>query len=155
MKPTAVAKVGDKEVSLKKYMDIFYSGCVLRPSCHKCPYATIKRNTDMTIGDYWHIEEKLPHWYDPMGNSLVLIHTDKGRALFEAISDKLDVCSSDVTRCSQMNLEHPTPASVLRNDFWRDYFRYGIRHVVQKYGSTTMANRFLRKVKRILVRMRR
>lgn len=56
--PTAMVKINGKEISIKEYVKIFYNKCALRPSCHECPYATTERQTDITIGDFWHIEKK-------------------------------------------------------------------------------------------------
>ena len=71
--PTAYVKVNGSERPLKDYVKVFYNRCALRPSCYECPYATTERKTDMTIGDFWHIEETIPDFYDPNGNSLFLI----------------------------------------------------------------------------------
>lgn len=84
---------------------MFYNRCALRPSCYECPYATTERKTDMTIGDFWHIEETIPDFYDPDGNSLFLIHTNRGEELFEKIQGDLDYRLSNTTQCWQANLE--------------------------------------------------
>ena len=68
----------------------------LRLSCYECPYATTERKTDMTIGDFWHIEETIPDFYDEKGNSIFLIHTDRGVVFFIAgifVQKQLDVAS--------------------------------------------------------------
>ena len=64
------------------YVKVFYNRCALRPSCYECPYATTERKTDITIGDFWHIEETIPDFYNPNGNSLFLIHTNRGGLRF-------------------------------------------------------------------------
>ena len=61
--PTAYVKVNGAEKSIKDYVKVFYNRCALRPSCYECPYATTERKTDMTIGDFWHIEETIPDFY--------------------------------------------------------------------------------------------
>lgn len=103
--PTAFVKIKGKEVPIGDYVRIFYNRCALRPSCHECPYATTERKTDMTIGDFWHIEETIPDFYDEMGNSLFLIHTDRGEKLFDNIKENLDYRLSDMKQCWQKNLK--------------------------------------------------
>ena len=71
--PFAFARIDGMEVPLQDYVNIFYSKCALRPSCHVCPYAAVQRDSDMTIGDFWGIENVLPDFYDVRGNSLVLV----------------------------------------------------------------------------------
>ena len=131
-------KVNGSERPLKDYVKVFYNRCALRPSCYECPYATTERKTDMTIGDFWHIEETIPDFYDPNGNSLFLIHTDRGEELFEKIRDNLDYRLSNTTQCWQANLEAPTQKSEQRDAFWNDYQKKGIDFVMKKYGTVPM-----------------
>lgn len=58
LRPTACVKIFNKEISIADYVRFFFSDVPLRPSCYQCPFAKIERETDMTIGDFWHIEEK-------------------------------------------------------------------------------------------------
>lgn len=107
---------------IKDYVKVFYNCCALRPSCYECPYATTGRKTDITIGDFWHIEETIPDFYDKNGNSLFLIHTDQGE-LFESVKEKLEYRLSDTKQCWQANLESPTKKLVQRDEFWNDYHK--------------------------------
>lgn len=132
--PTACARINGKEVFLKNYMRMFYSECALRPSCYECKYATIERKTDITIGDFWHIEKTIPDFYDKSGTSLFLLHTNKGILLFEAAKGALETRLSDTHQCWQVNLEEPTTIPPMRKKFWRDYRRKGAKYVVDKYG---------------------
>lgn len=136
--PTAYVKVNGKERMIKDYVRVFYNKCALRPSCYKCPYATIERKTDITIGDFWHIEEKIPDFYDPRGNSLFLIHTNRGEELFESIKKDLNYRLSNTTQCWQANLEAPTKRSEQREEFWNDYQKRGIDFVMKKYGKASI-----------------
>lgn len=152
--PTAVAVINGKEVSIKDYVKIFYSGCALRPSCHECPFTTTERKTDITIGDFWHIEKNIPDFYDEAGTSLFLIHTNRGNELFESIKENLEFRLSNIEQCWQFNLESPTPVSEQREAFWNDYRRKGIDYMMKKYGGAGLINkvkRLLRKIKRKLV----
>ena len=144
--PTAYVVVNGKEKFINNYVKIFYNRCALRPSCYECPYATIERKTDITIGDYWHIDETIPDFYDSNGNSLFIIHTNRGKKLFERIKDNLDYRLSDTTQCWQMNLESPTPRSENRGIFWQDYYSKGIDYIIKKYGSESINVRIKNKV---------
>lgn len=150
-RPTAVVNINGSEYSLKEYVEIFYNRCALRPSCHSCPYAAVERCTDLTMGDYWGIEKVLPDFYDPEGNSLVLIHTGKGKEIFDAVKAGLDYRESNTLDCLQPNLREPTAVSEGRDRFWRDYRKNGIHFIVKKYGTDT----FLFKVKRKLKKFRK
>lgn len=148
--PTAYVKVNGSERPLKDYVKVFYNRCALRPSCYECPYATTERKTDMTIGDFWHIEETIPDFYDPNGNSLFLIHTDRGEELFEKVRDNLDYRLSNTAQCWQANLEAPTQKSEQRDVFWNDYQKKGIDFVIKKYGTVPMKTKVKNKLLNIL-----
>lgn len=149
-KPLSLVVAGGKEVSIQSYKLLFTSNCIMRPACHRCPYARIERSTDITIGDYWHIEKKLPDFYDSMGNSLVLIHSEKGKSLFDAAKSKMEIMESNKEDCWQKNLEKPTPCSSQRTDFWKDYEKNGISSVVKNYGSRTLMQKIKHKIKKFL-----
>ena len=148
--PTAYVKVNGSERPLKDYVKVFYNRCALRPSCYECPYATTERKTDMTIGDFWHIEETIPDFYDPNGNSLFLIHTGRGEELFEKIRDNMDYRLSNTAQCWQANLEAPTQKSEQRDVFWNDYQKKGIDFVIKKYGTVRMKTKVKNKLFKIL-----
>lgn len=151
--PTAIVTVGEgdeREISIKDYVRVFYSQCALRPSCHQCPYASTIRKTDITIGDFWNIDKTIPDFYDYLGNSLFLIHTDKGEDVFEQIKQSMEYRLSDVKQCWQYNLEAPTPVSSRRNEFWRDYQKKGIEFIMRKYGEESLKNKVKNKIYRLI-----
>ena len=145
--PTAVAKINGNEVSLKEYVKIFYNNCALRPSCHECPYTTTERITDITIGDFWHIEKTIPNFYDPFGNSLFLIHTKRGKELFKRIKEMLEYQASNTTECWQINLDRPTEKASMREKFWSDYQKKGIVFTMKKYGNDSLQRKMKNKLK--------
>lgn len=103
--PTAYVKVNGAEKPIKDYVKVFYNRCALRPSCYECPYATTERKTDMTIGDFWHIEETIPDFYDPNGNSLFLIHTNRGEESVKADLDAQNSVLFSGTSCQVAGLK--------------------------------------------------
>ena len=147
--PTAFVVINQEEVLINDYNKVFYDCCTLRPSCYVCPYATIKRKTDMTIGDFWNIEKTIPDFYDTNGNSLILIHTNRGEELFENIKHDLNYRLSNVGECIQNNLREPTAASKSRDKFWRDYYKKGIDYVMRKYGTTSYSKRIKNKINKL------
>ena len=153
--PAAVAAAGGREVSLKDYVHIFYSKMALRPSCHKCPWASVDRGSDLTIGDFWGIEKALPSFYSEDGASLFLIHTVKGQELFERAKEALITAESNREDCLQPNLIMPTPVSDKRQQFWHDYEKNGIGYIVKRYGKAPLpgvVKRKTMKVARSLIR---
>lgn len=60
------------------YMRAFLHDMILRPSCHNCQAKECRSNSDITIGDYWGINDVRPAMNDDKGIGLVLVHTCKG-----------------------------------------------------------------------------
>lgn len=52
-------------------------------------YCQKENKSDLTIADFWGIEEVAPEMSDGMGTSLALIRTDKGAKVFEKIKKNL------------------------------------------------------------------
>lgn len=148
--PFAFVRVDGVEIPIDDYVRVFYNQCALRPSCYKCQYAAIDRKTDLTIGDFWHIEETIPDFYNENGCSLFLIHTNQGDALFEKIKGRLEYRVSNKEQCWQINLEMPTTVSEKRETFWADYRKKGIEFVMRKYGVPSLKARVKKKVSAII-----
>lgn len=64
-----------------RYMRMFLSDMILRPSCYACPSKGGMSMSDITLGDFWGIEKINPEIDDDKGLSLVLVNTKKGEAL--------------------------------------------------------------------------
>lgn len=79
--------------SKNDYMQAFLKNMILRPSCYNCPAKEFKCGSDMTIADYWGIQNVAPEMNDDRGTGLVLINTEKGRECFE----KLDLKKRETT----------------------------------------------------------
>lgn len=60
------------------YMNVFLSNLSLRLSCYACPAKAGKSGSDITIADFWGIEDVLPDFEDDKGISLVLSYSEKG-----------------------------------------------------------------------------
>lgn len=148
--PTAIATINGEEHNLRKYVKVFYSHTMLRPACYKCPYATIDRKTDITIGEFWHIDEKKPSFYDKLGTSLFIIHSNRGIDVFEKIKNGIDWVRTNTSDCWQANLEKPTESSTRRDEFWRDYELHGINYVIDKYGYESKMVQMKKAIKKIL-----
>ena len=68
------------------FMRGFLQNLYLRPSCHACPSKAFTSGSDLTIADYWGIENIHPEFDDDKGCSLVLCNNEKGYQVFEEIN---------------------------------------------------------------------
>ena len=86
-----------------------YRDSLLRPSCGSCPFAGLKRLSDITIGDFWGIEKSVPEMgADNKGCSLLFCNTRKGEELFGEIADRVQCRQVKTEVCLQPNLISPT-----------------------------------------------
>lgn len=86
-----VCQVNDKQKVVKglHYQYPFYFGfqkyITLRPSCYECKWARPERCADITLGDFWGIENYNSELNAKEGVSQVIISTTKGNKLFEEL----------------------------------------------------------------------
>lgn len=76
------------------YQRGFIKGLYSRSSCFSCKLKGIERCSDITLADYWGVKGIQPEAYNPLGTSLILLHSDKGRALLESCKDKLQITTA-------------------------------------------------------------
>lgn len=117
--------ISGQEIAVSMGKDRFsrlYMKCLtLRPSCYQCPYTRWELPFDLTIGDYWGVENFRPELADGMGTSLVIARTDAGRALIDSIRDKAFVLESPREFAEQIALREPAKETMLRKLLFRDF----------------------------------
>ena len=111
----------DSTTTTTNWTNTFYSHVMFRESCHVCPYTTPDRKTDFTLADYWGIAKNAPEFDDDKGVNLLMIHTEKGRMIFEELSSVLDYERTVRETSLQPNLIHPSDKGKGYDRFWKDY----------------------------------
>ena len=105
------------------YMRMFLRDFCLRESCYQC---TIKENgsvSDITIGDFWGVKKVIKDIDDSMGVSLVLIHSEKGKQIFEASKADMRTFPVDYDKATEGNaasLYRSVKKPQERNSFFSD-----------------------------------
>lgn len=132
-----------KKVDSRVFTNIFYSHLALRPSCYKCAYKRVEHPGDITIADYWAIDNALPGFNDNKGVSLVMINSSKGKMVFEKAKEMLVFHDTDYHRSTRPTMFKPPEKPVNRNEFWMDFATQDFSFMEKKYGN----NSFLTKCK--------
>ena len=91
------------EAAQDPYMRAFVKDLSLRPSCYQCAFKGLHRCADITLADFWGVEHVCPEMDDDKGTSLVLLHTEKGRAVFAEIKEQLHVKPTDAKAAGAYN----------------------------------------------------
>lgn len=125
--------VDGKEISSKQYTGLFYSHVILRESCFNCYYKKADRVSDITIGDFWRIENNDKEYDDDKGVSLVKINTEKGNKYFELCRDRLTIREYPFATCIQPALNHNYKEPSNRKQFWDEYNGDNILQLAEKY----------------------
>lgn len=74
------------------YMRAFSCELLSRSSCDECKFTKLNRVSDLTLGDFWGIEDKFPEYaiQNTAGTSVVLVDSVKGDKLIQKIKKELD-----------------------------------------------------------------
>lgn len=107
-----------------------------RPSCYDCKFKGAQRNSDITLADFWGIENVDKSMDDNLGTSLVLIHSQKGKDLFDAIQQKIkavQVSFESTAKRNPMLLKSQPAPLVDRDAFYGDLDKGTFNDVANKY----------------------
>lgn len=136
-----------KTVNSDVFTMLFYKHNILRPSCYKCPFKKIHHPGDITIADYWGIENVAPEFDDNKGVSLVLVNTDKGLSLFDEVKNHILWKETKIENSMQDPLRFPFPKPSTRDEFWNDFQSKDFDSFLYKYCDIGLSG-ILKKIKR-------
>lgn len=90
MRTTAMIKKTNRELIIEKdrwfnpFWSIWLKHLMSRPSCYECPFATIERTADISLGDLWGVHIYCPELYGENGGaSLAVANTEKGKMILK------------------------------------------------------------------------
>ena len=137
----------------ERIQDLFYIGYLQagnfsRPSCYDCAFKGFPQKADITLADFWGIENLDKSMDQDKGTSLVLINSDKGQRFFDSIKDDVvwKEFSADV-----LKQNHSANYSMIdmvgnRADFFRDLSNMPFDKVAKKYFPLPSKSSFFRKI---------
>jgi len=114
------------------WMRAFLHDLMLRPSCYNCAYKTEERPGDVTLGDFWGVENFTSEKDDNLGMSLMRINSEKGMQALKELSDKLDMFEVDWHKAAEYNfgIFNAAPPQPLREEFLNRVGRESFRDIV-------------------------
>ena len=139
---------------LNAYCELFQYDLMVRDGCEKCPFASISRVGDITLGDFWGIENVLPEIDDNKGISAVLINTEEGERLFDKIKGGLEIyeVTPEQIAAKQPNLSRPSKKSIKADAFKNDFENLPFEKVLKKYTNVGLKRRVISFIKGVLKR---
>ena len=85
------------------FMNIFLHDLCLRPSCYNCAFKYKYRKSDITLADFWGVQNIVPQMDDDKGTSLLIIHSNKGQILTDKIKEKMVIEEVDLDEAIEYN----------------------------------------------------
>lgn len=122
------------------YMNGFLNNIYLRPSCSSCEFKCLpKYYSDITIADFWGVKKVEPELYDGKGTSLILLNTEHGMKLFDAVKKDFYYREYDFNAAVRNNkcLIKSAEANPRRNSFFGDFAEKPFERVARKYLSVS------------------
>lgn len=143
----------------QEYIRLFFSHFIMAPSCYECPFSNMNRQSDITIGDFWGVENSFPDVNPGKGVSLVLANTKKGNDILERIN-KSKTLNETIIQCEkksflqyQHNLNKPTERPIGRDKFWNDFAKYGYDFAIKENNISSRFKELKYNIKFILFKL--
>ena len=148
----------DKVVHISRHVDpyfsLFVSNLSLRPSCYECLAKKLKQS-DLTVADFWGIDNIAPEMNDNKGISLVIVRSEKGKELFAGISERLTIKSvsyEDGVRDNKAEYQ-PYPKPPRRDSFFNDMSKMSFEELSKKYLRESPKTKVKRIVKSVIKKL--
>ncbi len=85
------------------FMRAFLKDVCLRPACYDCKYKGLNRQSDLTLADFWGVQNILPEMDDDKGTSLIFVNSEMGQRLFNEVKDKMLYQEVDINEAVKYN----------------------------------------------------
>ena len=141
-----------KEYCKDRWHDLFFIGYLqagnfTRPSCYECRFKGFPQKSDITLADFWGIETLDQSMDQDKGTSLVMVNSEKGQILFDAIKNNIEwkQFSMDEARRGNPAMESSLSSSKPNRDaFFDDLDKLSFEEVSAKYFPKPSSNRVLK-----------
>ena len=130
------------------------TGVYCRPSCYDCRFKGYPRIADITLADFWGIENVDTSMEKDLGTSLVMVNSRKGERFFEEVKKRINYVkvSFDSIEAGNRSLNLSVdPPQIDRKQFFDDLDKMSFLELAKKYnfdGETKRKSK-LRKIARI------
>lgn len=132
-----------KELKDDPYLEIFQRNLSLRRSCYNCSYKSINGISDISVGDLWGINQINPDFNDNKGISFIMIHSEKGRDVFDEISSEIVFKEVDTKQAIlyNKNISCSSRMPDSRASFFDDLNKLAFDKVIKKYSVPSIKTR--------------
>lgn len=135
------------------FMRLFLSNVILRDSCYNCSFKKLNRVSDITLADFWGIQNVDSSMDDDKGTSLVIVNSAKGKELFEKISNKITKKEQKLEEAIKYNPSMISSVKMAntREDFFKNVENFDFDKDINKYiPKVSLFRKILSKLKRVV-----
>lgn len=101
------------------FMRAFLCDMILRPSCHDCKAKRGRSMSDVTIADFWGVQNTYPEMDDDKGTGLIIVHSVKGKDAFDWSQTKFVEVQYEEAALFNKGLNPSVPAHRNRSRFFK------------------------------------
>lgn len=136
------------------YMLLFLKDVILRQSCYNCAFKDKYRNSDITLADYWGVENVHTQFSDDKGTSLVVLNSKKGKDVFNEIKQDFIYEPTDLERAISYNtcMIKSVNANKNREDFFKRLDKCDVEKLAKKYTQKSKIKIFINRLKSFIKR---
>lgn len=117
--PLYTDKVFAETLDKNSYLRGFIRDLYLRPCCYECRNKSFKSGSDITLGDFWGIENTYPSLYDENGVSCMMVNTERGASFLNNYKDILTRVDYSKVFSYNPSLEKPVGYPPFRSLFFK------------------------------------
>jgi len=136
------------------YMKLFLSDVALRNSCYNCNFKLGNKYSDLTLGDFWGVQNNHKDMYNKNGVSAIIINSEKGKVIFDFIKNKMEYkeCSLDDILKGNPCLKFSSKKHKNRDKFFNELDNIDFDKLNKKYYSkkTSFYIKVIYKIKKIV-----
>ena len=133
------------------YLRGFLADLYLRPSCHQCPTKELKSGSDITIADFWKIENVLPAFYSSKGVSCLIVNSNNGNNLLMNVKSLMDYKETEFDLVVNYNkaLLHSSILKDKRYDFFKLIKSIEVCSLIDRLTHRTLFDKIVSKLKKL------
>jgi len=137
----AIYETRDVSAFMKGYLQ---KNAYCRPSCYDCKFKGLPRISDITLADYWGIENIYKAMDKDLGTSLVMVNSQKGLAYFEKVKSQINFIQTPFDSILQgnpaLNKSLPPP-SIDRAQFFENLDYMTFNEAAKKYINDNISKK--------------
>lgn len=138
--------------SENKYIRGFVGDIYLRNSCYQCKFKSLHRQSDLTLADFWGIENINKQMDDGKGTSFVIVNSDKGNQILQNIRKGIEINKVDLNESIKYNMSAIKSSynNPRRKYFFKNIYKLKFKKLVDKSLQEDLIVRLKIKIKKII-----